>query len=1027
MATKFLQEVATIFATKDNFNDSSYDYLSNYTFIFPNRRSSIFFKKYLGEKISQPLFSPKILTISDLFTSLNNTQVAPHLAQMLHLWKAWQRGTQSEESLDDFLYWGDLLLSDFADIDQYLVDAKQLFQNLSDLKELEGDYSWMSQSQIEAVERITQIKNFWNKLQSIDSSKKNDFKEKFLKEWSNLFIVYTQFKERLLRYNLATSAMQYRFVAEAIIAYNKGGSYDLEIIEKLNKFNKIVFIGFSAPTSCEKILMKYCKSNGALFYWDYYSNWVKSEHNRSSFLISKCVEEFDSDLPITNNEFINDSTNNIPTFDIYPVSGNNQQIQVASQILKRWYDENGEDINNAVVLSDESMIIPFLNAIPSCYKDLKGDYNVNITMGYPLKMTQLYSLITSFITLYSSINRKKERNNASYRYYFLANNLINLLSHPYISNIDGIDSEIQKLIKSKLYFTDINTLRENSLLKFILPSDSIINSLFDKNQGDKKDSKYNLFKGIVNYHKDFFAHIMQIISLQTIERHFFYKYFDILNELLEQIDSLGLELARIRTINSIITNSINSASFSFAGEPLKGLQIMGPLETRLLDFDNILFLSFNEGIFPRSGEQKSSIPYFLRKHFGLPTYEFQDSISAYNFYRLTQRAKHIYCIYDNSKGDKIKYPEESRFIKQLKYDFLSENQDSLRYHYPKFNYIHKAIQNIQYGKIDKKEETLNTLIHKEFSPSLLNLYIDCPLKFYLCGVEKFSTDRDIEEHLDKANFGTIFHECMRNFYNKLIGNSATPTKIDKDSLNNYINPPLTSGKNSSLEAVLKIDDVFFSLGVKNIEGENLIIREIVKQYIEYTLMVDYDRAMPFYYLESEMAVNNIKTSGGYNLKGFFDRVELIADSKKPVIIDYKTSSVSDIKKIEKSINQDYSDITDIENLMSQIFDYSGERNKWDSYLFQLMLYALMFSKKYGDDDRFNLKDGVDVGIYPIQQIRSKAMLRFSLSLKMMESFEEHLNELFDKIFDKKKEKYWRQNLDSSACQYCDCVQFCNRR
>ena len=1092
MEKQFLREVANIFSNSSllGIKRTDANYLDGFTFVFPNKRSMAFFRKYLGEEYGKinrapdgsamPMFSPRMVTISDLFSDLSGLHTADYLTLIVELWRCYSAVQKKhaisagvaeadfkEEPLDDFIFWGDLILSDFSDVDQYMVDAKQLFTNLKDVNEINSDFSWMSDTQREAVEKLGGVKGFWERVKGNGPGaavREELYKKRFLDTWEILYPLYINYRETLKNKGIAYSAMQYRAVAEAIGSTElklgaSGNDASDVLISKLNSLKSAVFIGFSAPNNCEKTLMRYFRDkkndDGSLsgyFYWDYFSPMIKAPQNKSSRLIESCVKEFPSfpaiedaakGAKISVVEDGNNKTVTNCTFDVYPVSGNMGQTLAASEILKKicggyeysapGFDLRNEALKTALVIADENLLLPMLSAVPAGYRDIKGRPCVNITMGYPLAATGVASLANLLSAVHMSMRVK---NGKSLLY---GNVLLDMLTHSYVKSINKRDAE---------------TLRKHILdsNKFFV-SDDEMNSGFDNLpdgkggvrtlnlSGDFKQflhllvphiNNENLISSIVEYQTGVLDYVSRYVS--PAEKGYIFQYSDVLNSL----KGNNLSIMLPRSAYSIIRRTVGNLTVTFKGEPLMGLQIMGALETRALDFDNIIYLSFNEGMFPKTGEQKSCVPYFLRKCFGLPTYETQDSISAYNFYRMIQRAKHVSFIY-STDTEGMKVGEESRFIKQLRYDF------GVRPVYHNVNLPMPENFKASYKKVVKRDEDIRSIVEnyfdaeprgsKHFSASLLNSYIDCPLHFYFANIMGVEVEAELTDSVDGSVFGSIFHKCMQLIYNYYTENLKIKT-VSGALVEKILKELFPAGKTDGSfagPASSKLDDFILNgfkvaLQVDVIEGENLVIRELVERYIYNTLAADFERAASigeFTFIGTEKMI--LGKYLGANFIAFFDRLEKGPDGVVR-ISDYKTGYFDpEIINKYSSDNQRFSVINEdeIEGVLDTLFDMSGGRKPSDKILMQLFVYAMMWAEC--EDNPVRNVSNIDVTIYPVRKIKSQGLVTLRVTMNNIIAFKKRLSKLLDEIKSNGEgNEEFRMCKDLSPCEFCDFASICNR-
>lgn len=1032
MDNQFLNQVASLFAKEGD--------LQEYTFVFPNRRSSLFFRKYLGELKETPMFAPRIRTISDVFEELSDKEVLSHIPLMMRLWKVWcveQKKAQMAagipekdvklETADDFFLWGHTILSDFNDVDQYLVDAKQLFRNIKEYGDIRTDYSFLTEEQILAMERLVG-KGFSNKL----------VKKRYFDMWNMLLPVYESFRNSLAADEKAYPAMQSRIVAEAIkrIDNMSGEEGDREVADKLDRMGKAVFIGFSAPTECDKVLMRHFKdSNGfGLFYWDYYSSMVRERQNRASHLISKCVEEFKCSRPLkdTTGGVAESDGKTTCSFTVIPASGQSEQAMIASYLLKDILKDSANPLDNAIVVADKTQILPLMGVIGE-------DVPLNITMGYPFSASSAASLVNLLIDFLTDLGTRGTRKDG--RVFVSGELLRNLLNHSYIRNLnsdqaakasDNILRGNMIRIESGILLGDNPLDIDSPVLKeffsLLIPKDK---HLFSSVEAEKD----SLLKAVVSY----FRNIVEFLSksLPSRERCF----LNLFHDALDGLYSSGAEFTQLRTVCSILKNCMKSASVPFSGEPLEGVQIMGTLETRCLDFENIIILSFNDGIFPDSGEQTSSIPYFLRKGFGLPTYEEQDSVSAYNFYRLIQRARKVYLLFDSNTED-LKTKEESRFIKQLIYDFRLRPL----YRNYKFPLSSPAIASVENLKAEEKDlDALRCLFpdlagnrkEKYLSSSSLNAYLDCQRKFFLANALEAEKDAEITDTVEAGNFGDIYHWCMQGIYDRYL--KKTPTDKSREIT---VDRSLMEEIKQRVKDDNYLDDLIgraflAKMKVRSIDGENIIIRESVKKFIRNTISADYERAsvQPFTLCDNEHIVKDVLFSS--NIKGYVDRLEM--QGKMPRICDYKTGKFVQVRK--SSIAEDlkkagfvlkplgtlqspvleYSD-EDFENALDLVFS-TDKREKFFTILLQQLLYALMVSYE------MNYSDSVEIAVYQLSFVEGFGPVRIVVSRSQLEKFESRLKDLVIQIknkIDGTEEPVFGVCSDTAICSNCDFMNYCKR-
>lgn len=1002
MEKAFLRQVASLFAQDND--------IQGYTFVFPNRRSSLFFLKHLGELKDKPLFAPRVFTIDNLFDYLSDLEVADDLTLIFRLWKTYtslQKDYQlkagvkeadiKEEKADDFISWGKIILSDFTDVDQYMIDARQLFMNVKDINALKSDTSILSERQLNALKKISGLKE-------ITAEKK--VVKKYLEIWDMLLPLYESFRESLFSDGIAYSAMLYRSVAEKLKNIAEHPDFDA----KLSKLGRVVFIGFSASSECEKELMRYFKKNGGLFYWDYFSDMIKTGHNRSSHLISKCTKEFgNSEKPLSGNGGWEKGR---CIFNVIGASGATEQAMIASKLLDMIQEEGVEDIDTAVVVSDETLLLPLL--------EMLGRENVNVTMGYPLKATSMASLMLSLSDLH--IRSRK----TSSGIMIPGDVLLSILSHPYIKDIDSTAASkaIDYIKTSNLYMLDESELTgPNPLdINFSTPLSEMLKRLAPtENMFGSADGK-DVAAAITDYFRTICKELAGHIS--SVERSFLNKFL----EILDRISSSKIQFQMERSFYSLIRSAIKSSSVSFRGEPLEGLQIMGNLETRALDFDRIIFLSFNEGTYPASGEKSSCVPYFLRKVFNLPTYENENSISAYNFYRLIQRASQVYMIYDTANTDKLKAKEESRFLKQLKYDFEVDLKE-MSFDFPLPSSSMALTGSIMLTDKDRDNlgnffKDLNKSKEKEprrFSASSLNNYIDCQRKFFFSKILGIRDDEDLTDTVEANTFGSIFHYCMEHIYDNFAGGKGKKLFIDEEVMFKIKKQTLEKGYLDKL-----ISDAFeHEMKVKRIEGQNLIIKKSIEAYIRKAINADCIKAKTPYELtgnEVSVSVELDKDFSSACFTGDIDRLEEYAGL--PRICDYKTGRfLKNSSKLSSYLPEKELGDDEFESLLEGMFNTEKHRDKYESIMFQLFVYAFLYKQKSKISSDFYLS------VYQLPVIDKTGPVSIRITNSQLEKFSARLAVLLKGIRDKAETPGSSVEVCkqiSGNCDYCDFNKYCRR-
>mgnify|MGYP001632351907 FL=1 len=838
----FLYQVATLFYQQYGAE------IHRLAFVFPNRRAGLFFQKYLSEISEIPLFSPSILTINDLFMQLSGKHPADKIQMLFRLYELYKQRSGSSESFDEFIYWGEMLLNDFDDIDKYMVDARMLFRNVSDLKSLDDDFNYLSPEQVQA------IRSFWSSFYPKGDSPNQQY---FLELWEILYDLYAGLRTSLAKDGCGYDGMIFR-----------------EVVEQLEKepmsdfpFDQVVFVGLNAlSVSEERLLLALQKKGVADFYWDYVGPWVTDSDNKASFFLERNLKLFPSRMQLPATEPVQAE---IRVMGVPSAIGQAKQVYPILQALadeQQLTDESA--LRTAIVLPDEHLLVPVLNAIPEAIQ------HINVTMGYPLAGTPVAALMEYILTLQKNI-RYIDRVPV---FYF--RDVLPILNHQYV--MAAAPEEVSQLVKdmtagNRIYvhaadlnrhellsilFTPVQNTEE--LSDYLIHVLEALNACLRNNRPNPDDEE------------------MISNSTQTtadIEQEFIFHYFATVNRMKEVMREAKIEM-RLDTYFRLLKRMTDLITIPFEGEPLSGLQVMGVLETRALDFDRLIILSMNEGIFPLKKAANSFIPYNLRRGFGLPTYEHQDSVWAYHFYRLIRRAKQVTLLYD-TRTTGLQTGEVSRFVHQLRYHYQYPLIDELVV----YDVASSAVPPISVQKTAEVEKLLSDFLSggpRALSASAINTYLDCPLKFYFSVLEQIQEEDEITETVERDVFGSILHKVMEDLYAPFKGKLVTADLLKllrKDQ-------PLLTGTIARAFAEL----FFKSSVVRPLEGENFLTGEMIRKYAEKILEQD-ARFTPFHYIESEKKVRATITLSDkrvVQLKGFIDRVDSLDRVLR--IVDYKTGS-----------------------------------------------------------------------------------------------------------------------------------------
>lgn len=956
----FLYQVASLFYEKWGAE------VSRLAFVFPNRRTGLFFQKYLSEVADIPLFSPTILTINDLFIQLSGKQSADRISMLFTLYDIYIRQSGSTETFDEFLYWGEMLLNDFDDIDKYMANARMLFSNVTDLREIENDFDFLSDEQIAA------IRSFWSSFYPRGDTPNQ---QQFLAVWQVLYDLYEEFRATLAAEGKGYEGMIFREVVESM---ERGESPDLP-------YEQIVFVGLNAlSVSEERFLAQLQKRKIADFYWDYVSDKVTDPDNKASYFVSRNRKSFPSSMKLPPEEKVKTE------IEVIGIPSGIGQAKHVYTLLSDWCKEaemsSEEALRTAVILPDEHLLIPVLNAIPEQIR------RINVTMGYPLAGTPVASLIEYILALQKNV-RYIDRNPL---FYF--RDVLPVLNHRYIlsTSPEIISSLVKEITENNNIYISHTELGKTPLLEI----------LFTPVTGVEAFSDY-LIKVLEELNK-----VMSALSdeeeedapqrTNDLEQEFIFHYFTTVNRMKEVMKDARIEM-KIDTFFRLLKRVTDTITIPFHGEPLSGLQIMGVLETRALDFDRLIILSMNEGIFPQRKAANSFIPYNLRRGFGLPTYEHQDSVWAYHFYRLIERASHVSLLYD-TRSNGLQTGEVSRFVHQLHYHYEVPMRDKL------------VVYNVSSSKtpplaVPKREDIMRRLDayrkggSKAISASAINTYLDCPLKFYFSVVEGIREEEEVSETIESDVFGSILHKVMEELYKPFQGKMVTVDllkAIRKDTA-------LLTGAIARAFA----SEFFKTEVVRSLTGQNYLIGEMIRKYVEKILERD-GKLTPFVYIESERKINGLISLSDHSeirLKGFIDRVDEVRDAIR--IIDYKSGSgTTTFSSIESLFNKEEKDRA---KAVMQVFMYCWmyahlTENKGKTIQPGIYYVRSLFS------------DPFDPSVYHrIERGKSEKVEDFS---GYAQAFEEGLRGCLDEIFN--PEIPFTQTPTGKACSYCPFKGICGK-
>lgn len=952
----FLQLVAHDLYTKIG-ND-----LSRTVLVFPNKRANLFFNEYLASESDQPIWSPAAMSISDLFQKLSVQKKGDPILLVCELYKVFKEETLSQETLDDFYFWGELLISDFDDVDKNLVDADKLFSNLQALKNLMDDYEFLDKEQEEAIQQF---------FQNFSIERRTELKDKFISLWDKLGTIYHRYRENLEAQGIAYEGMLYRNVIERL---------DTEV---QLKYDKYIFVGFNVLNKVETKFFQLLKdADKALFYWDYdifYTQQIK-KHEAGEF-INRNLKLFPNELPAS----YFDSLKNPKKIRYISASTENAQARFLPEWIRSTFSAQYEEKENAVVLCNEALLLPVLHSIPQEVK------NVNITMGFPLAQTPVYSFINAAMEL-----QTKGYRSDTGRFSYDAVSAI--LKHPYTQQLSAKAEPLEReLTQTNRFYPLPSELKQDEFLANLFTPRSGIRALCDYLIGLIKDIS-TIYRKESEYN-DIFNQLYRESLFQSHNK---------INRLYDLIES-GILNVRTDTLKRLITKVLTTSNIPFHGEPAIGMQVMGVLETRNLDFRNVVLLSLNEGQLPKAGGESSFIPYNLRKAFGMTTIEHKNAVYAYYFYRLIQRAENITLLY-NTSSDGLNRGEESRFMLQL----LVEGPHEITREYLEAGQSPQSTKEIE---IEKTPEVMDRLFRAydtanphsfTLSPSALNAYLDCRMRFYYHYIAGLRTPDEVSAEIDSALFGTIFHLSAQLAYTELTANGKIIKKEDLERL-----------LRDDVKLQEYVDQAFKKELFKvapdekpEYNGLQLINSKVIASYLKQLLRNDLHYT-PFEMVAMEKKVwekITVNTSRGeltLRLGGTIDRMDAKEDTLR--VVDYKTGGSP---KAPANIEQLFTPAETRPNYIFQTFLYAAIMCRQQSLK---VAPALLYIHRASSE---SYSPVIEMGEPRKPKIPVNNFTFFE------DEFRERLQALLEEIFDENEP--FKQTEEIKKCSYCDFRAICRR-
>lgn len=969
--TPFLKQVADHYYNEGKIEEKC--------FVFPNRRSMVWFRKHLCSAVKDvPLLAPQMLTINDFFSRVSGVPASDRVRLLLELYDSYKALNPKAESLDEFIFWGDVILADFNDVDKYLVDPRQLFANVADFKALQDTFEYLTDTQREAIKGFLSHFNDQSGKLTVDLGTDDpDVKGRFLQIWNILYPLYVSYNKSLADKGMAYEGMVYRSLAERL----KNMSVEDVFQDIFHEGTTFVFVGLNALNECEKTLLRKLRDAGkAEFCWDWSGDMIKDPQNRSSFFMADNVLEFPQ-AARWDPEGVE-----CPEINVISVASSAGQAKRLPDILCQ---RTGAPEECAVVLPDEGLLKSVLNSIPEEIHD------INVTMGLPMNVSLFYTMMADISAIQMHAVKRKDT------WLFYHKQVWDLFS-----------SEIFRKAADEKTMEIVAKVKENA--RYYIPKDELTGTLlmdviFRPVIMDPKMASTAQIASFAQYQKDVIEAIAPAIADDAslaLELEYAKEYYKCINVLFE-IRPEVLPMTYLRLLGQLLS----SVSVPFRGEPLKGLQIMGPLETRALDFKDLVIMSANEGVFPRRSVSSSFIPPELRKGFGMPTYEYQDAVWAYYFYRMISRAEKVWMLVD-SRTEGLKSGEESRYIKQLEYHFGVPLKRSV----VKFG----SMKTASLPDIVKTEEDVARIKDTVLSATTLQNYLACPAKFYYGTVKGLEAEEEVAESLDYGMFGTVYHDTMRALYTSEEAMDPEFVFNDREPRGGLNGEALKTVSQSYIEGWLSRKEdikakvkalIMMQLNTIEVSGRNLVVADVIVRYIIKTLQRDLELLKKEGRDSFEILGREIRVAGefcGQRFKGFIDRLDSFKEGQARVV-DYKTGKVL----------EDDENIHDgnAEEIAEKIFN--PDMKNWPKIALQFYIYDMLVQSRPEVRGR-----EICNCVYSTAHLFKEPPVTVPMNRKFYEAVSAKLEAMLAQMYDTSVP--FRRTDDEKTCSYCDFRMICGR-
>lgn len=941
----FLERIA------DKFLEQYGNDIHKIAFIFPTRRACLYFMHHLQLKkpTGAAIWAPKVSAIDDFIAGLSQYTVADPLDLVFELYHVYNEHVRDyPRKFEDFYAWGKMILNDFNEIDQHLIDTGTLFRILSEFKDVED----------------------------ITKDEKSDIYNRYTGFWEDLGVLYREFNQLLKTKNKAYEGMVYRETVE-----------NIERITQTLTWDKVIFCGFNALTRAEEIIISHLlKEEKAEIYWDMDRYFVEDANQEAGFFFRKNMENLKPAEP----EWVEDRLAEQKQITLIGVQSKVSQAKVLGLKLQDLQQTGADPESIAVVLPDEILLFPVLNSLPGWLE------KVNITIGFPLQQTPVFSLFNSImemnLRIFEASGPRFAKEGETEFYY---KDLQNILNHPYIKPVapGEITGFIAGIKKNNRVYTPGKDIHFTS---------EALRDIFKPRNDSRELIDY--FLDLLHFIRTFFTENKPDIF--SVDYEYIYHFYTLLSRLKGSLRDAVLAMD-IRTFRQLFTDIVQHSRIPFTGEPLEGLQIMGMLETQTLDFNHLFVLSVNEGFVPPGKTHQSFIPFDVRVRLGLPTYRERDAIAAYHFYRLLKSSQNITLIY-NTEAKGIEKSEKSRFIDQLLIEYAERNKNAvIKQQVIDFTFDAQEVKEIS---IRKSPKIIEKLAQKSYSPSSMLIFLTCPLQFYFNYILKLREEEEVVESPEYYQVGHIIHKALHELYRPYCGKDKPVGFKEIEEIKEKIEDRLKQAYSTEL----KTQDTH--------TGRNRIAFEVMKKFLENFFEKEAQGA-GFNILMLEEKITGVdfhfslggpKSDSGSRsrseneyrvmLEGTIDRVDIKDNVHR--IIDYKTGKINPLN-------------------LKTLEELGGPGVVDRREAFQLFFYRYILKRTQGDKGRGPYR----LGIYPFKKMYDE--LRFIKVEKtdmidegMVEQFEDILRDTFRRLFN--IEEPFDQTREEKNCRYCPYQNICGR-